>query len=157
MSELEQQIIAELRGPNPPLTVADLVRRCGVKHITVMQRLSTMLSRGLITRDELSWRRDKLARTKAGRPKGALRGIQNKVKGWIEEGGKDRVQAARLLADLQQISTEQMGPPEPNDRRGTIEALKLQLLAVGKEWADEAYQEAFPSEEASNLGQTTSS
>jgi hypothetical protein len=145
MTDLEKQIVALMKGPDPPQSVAALLKALeGTARATVFSKISVLLSAGELTRDDLPWRRDQESRTKAGRPRKQTRKLAGKLQQWIDEGGKDRVQAAKALMELQSISHEQVGPAEPNDKEGTIKALKSQLAAVGREWATEAYNQLWP-------------
>lgn len=146
MTELDILIVQLMKGPTPPQTVKALVEACApAAQATIFSKLSALLNSGELTRDELPWRRDQEDRTRRGRPKKReQKALEKKIQGWIDEGGKDRVSAARALMDLRTLGQEVTGPPPPDDKDGTISALKQQLAAVGREWATEAFRQLWP-------------
>jgi hypothetical protein len=150
MTELDKQILQLMKSPTPPQTVKELVEACApAKQATIFSKLSALLNSGELTRDELPWRKDQEARTKKGRPqKQKQKALEKKLEQWISEDGKDRVAAAKTLMELRMTGQEVTGPPPPNDKEGTIAALKQQLAAVGRDWATEAYEQLWPSEHA---------
>lgn len=144
MTELDRKILELMRSPTAPQTVKALVEACApAKQVTIFSKISALLNAGELTRDELPWRKDKISRTRVGRPK-KLRALEDKLERWVDEGGRDRVGAARALIDLRSSGQEVSGPPPPDDKEGTITALSQMLAAVGREWATEAMQRTFP-------------
>jgi hypothetical protein len=141
MTDLEQRIVALIKGQTPPQTVAALLAALpGTAQATVFSKISVLLSAGELTRDDLPWRKDQASRTKAGRPRKQTKSLERKLKQWIDEDGKDRVAAMKELIALQMTGQELSGPPEPSDKESTILALRRQLAAVGRDWATEAFQ-----------------
>lgn len=147
MTETDLKIIALMKGENPPQTVRELVAAMApIAQATVFSKISALLNAGELTRDDLPWRKDKEARTKQGRPRDKkLRTLEKQVEGWIGEGGKDRVAAGKLLQELRMVGAEAVGPPVPEDKAATIDALCRMMASVGREWTTEAYNRMFPS------------
>ena len=157
-TELDQLIVKLMKSGSPPQTVKELVAACApAKQATIFSKLSALLNSGELTRDELPWRKDQETRTKQGRPrKQQQKALEKKLQQWIDEDGKDRVQAAKTLMELRMTGQEVTGPVIPNDKEGTITALQQQLAAVGRDWATEAFNRLWPGglNEGVNLGQT---
>jgi hypothetical protein len=137
---IEQEIVDAMKGADPPQTVKDLAARLtSYKPAYVYSKLSAVLNAGLLSRDQLPWRRDKGERTRKGRPRKLKdKRLERKLEGWVDEGGSDRVQAAKALMELRQTGADVTGPPVPNDKESTIRELSRQMVAVGRDWTFEA-------------------
>jgi hypothetical protein len=104
------------------------------------------LHEGAITIDDIPWRKGKPA-SKAGRPRGALSGyhdIAREAKKMVDERGKDRLGALRLLTELRQMGGEQSGPPPPNDEDGKRAALVRIFAAAGPKAVESAIRSYWP-------------
>jgi hypothetical protein len=146
VTELDLKIIQLMKGASPPQTVRELLEACApVAKATIFSKISGLLNAGEITRDDLPWRKDKDSRTKQGRPRDKkVKALEKQAESWAAEGGKDRVAAGKLLLEIRQSGAEVTGPPSPDDKEATVNALKRQLAAVGREWSMEAFNAVFP-------------
>lgn len=144
---LQLKVRDAIRTEPIPQTMAELSERAGLARATCSAVVTQLLKTGQIARKEMPWRIDSDEQpTKRGaKQKTFIRGMENLLKKWAKEGGKDRVAAARALIELKSLAVEGSDIPQENDRAGILDALTRMIVSAGRPVSVEAMELAFNS------------
>jgi hypothetical protein len=146
-----ERILAAITGPDPPQSMHDLHAKVGGQMNTCYQHIGRLLRKGTITPEMIPWRKFYRAGTTKPKPRPLTKiilpkptNMEQQLENWMNDGGKDRVAAARLLAEMRGMGTDAFTPPPVNDRDGELNALSRCMAAAGRDVTLEALRITFP-------------
>lgn len=142
---IPNRIIEAITGPSPPPTQQALADALGLPLSAVRVPVWRLIQRGILTKDQLPWCRTAVETASANRKRIGTP-LAEDLQRIIDEDGKDRVAAARLLHEMASGLTDTFAPPMPNDYAGLVAALTRCMSAAGREASTAAFDAAFPPE-----------
>lgn len=114
-------------------------------YATITVGISGLLRKGIITYDDIPWRKGFVP--PASKPRidqASTSNIAEHLKRIINENGTDRVAALRALVEYNTLIATDTAMPKPGDTEAATAALIRILVAAGREVSAIAFRAAFP-------------